>query len=129
MFLNMNAKIVITLKSFEKFSELNLPNQELKNSFISTSHENSVLASSSLRLISSIALPKKQTLFTVLRSPHIDKKSRDQFEYKIYKQFITFETEIHQIREKLYKLKCHEIPGVQMKIVFQTKTRLCFNNQ
>lgn len=75
-------------------------------------------------VISLVALPKKQTLFTVLRSPHIDKKSRDQFEYKIHKQLIILDTEINQIREKLFHLKFHEIPGVQMKVVFQTKTRL-----
>ena len=33
-------------------------------------------------------LPKKIKRFTVLRSPHIDKKSRDQFEQKIRKNSI-----------------------------------------
>lgn len=32
-----------------------------------------------------IILPSKKTLFTVLRSPHIDKKARDQFEIRTYK--------------------------------------------
>jgi ribosomal protein S10 len=32
-----------------------------------------------------IISPSKKTLFTVLRSPHIDKKARDQFEIRTYK--------------------------------------------
>ena len=77
----------------------------------------------------SIALPKTQSNYTVLRSPHIDKKSRDQFELKIHKQLIIISTEIKQIREKLFNLKFHEMPGVQMRVVFQTKTRLSFINE
>jgi len=132
----MKAKILITLKSFEKIQNSSLfgrkqafwsnlwgPNQELVDFSTSTNHERQKIS------ISSIAFPKKQTIFTVLRSPHIDKKSRDQYEYKIYKQCFTFETEVNQIREKLYHLKFHEIPGVQMKVVFQTKTRLRLNSE
>jgi small subunit ribosomal protein S10 len=142
----MKAKILITLKSFDKIQLPNISrfalNQEISGpegaegvfSILKSPRDKSFVIQSSDSLqssfrhltmpISSIALPKKQTIFTVLRSPHIDKKSRDQFEYKIYKQLITIETEINQIREKLYNLKFHEIPGVQMKVVFQTKTRL-----
>ena len=72
----------------------------------------------------SIALPKTESNYTILRSPHIDKKSRDQFELKIQKQLIIVKTEINQMREKLFNLKFHEIPGVQIKVVFKTKTRL-----
>lgn len=35
-----------------------------------------------------IPLPTKRTLFTVLRSPHIDKDSREQFEMRIHKRLI-----------------------------------------
>jgi len=33
-----------------------------------------------------IPLPTKRTLYTVLRSPHVDKKSREQFEMRIHKR-------------------------------------------
>src|SRR2546427_3222020 len=33
-----------------------------------------------------IPLPTKRSLWTVLRSPHIDKKSREQFELKTHKR-------------------------------------------
>ena len=32
-----------------------------------------------------IPLPTKRTVYTVLRSPHVDKKSREQFQTKIHK--------------------------------------------
>jgi ribosomal protein S10 len=79
--------------------------------------------------LASIALPKKQSNYTVLRSPHIDKKSRDQFALKVHKRLILVRTEIKELRKQLFNLKFHEIPGVQMKVIFHTKTRLnpsCF---
>jgi small subunit ribosomal protein S10 len=38
-----------------------------------------------------IPLPRKISRFTVLRSPHIDKKARDQFERCIYTRFLDIE--------------------------------------
>lgn len=35
------------------------------------------------------SLPTKTERFTVLRSPHVDKKSREQFEIKTYQKLIT----------------------------------------
>tara|TARA_Y100000310_G_C20503854_1_gene725394 strand:+ start:37 stop:348 length:312 start_codon:yes stop_codon:yes gene_type:complete len=35
-----------------------------------------------------IPLPTKRTIYTVLRSPHVDKKSREQFQTKIHKRMI-----------------------------------------
>ncbi len=35
-----------------------------------------------------IPLPTKRSVFTVLRSPHVDKKSREQFEIRTYKRLI-----------------------------------------
>ncbi len=35
-----------------------------------------------------IPLPTKKTRYTVLRSPHIDKKSREQFEIRTYKRML-----------------------------------------
>lgn len=35
-----------------------------------------------------VPLPTKRTIFTVLRSPNIDKKSREQFEMRIHKRLI-----------------------------------------
>jgi len=35
-----------------------------------------------------IYLPKKITLFTILKSPHVNKKSRNQFKLIVYKRII-----------------------------------------
>lgn len=35
-----------------------------------------------------VPLPTKRELYTVLRSPHIDKKSREQFQIKTHKRLI-----------------------------------------
>jgi small subunit ribosomal protein S10 len=35
-----------------------------------------------------IPLPTKKSVYTVLRSPHVDKKSREQFEIRSHKRII-----------------------------------------
>jgi Ribosomal protein S10p/S20e len=76
------------------------------------------------RHLRSIRLPKRRTLYTVLRSPHIDKKSREQFEMKIHKQCFFIQSETKYLRTQLLLLKLQDIPGVQCKIVVNYKTRL-----
>ncbi|CAI9119092.1 ribosomal protein S10, partial (mitochondrion) [Oldenlandia corymbosa var. corymbosa] len=70
-----------------------------------------------------IGLPESRVLYTVLRSPHIDKKSREQFEMEIKKQFWIIKTERHELRKKLFRLK-RRIFGAQYEILFSCKTRL-----
>jgi len=40
------------------------------------------------RVSGPIPLPTRINRFTVLRSPHVDKKSREQFEIRIYKRLL-----------------------------------------
>ena len=35
-----------------------------------------------------VPLPTRKTVYTVLRSPHVDKKSREQFEIRTHKRLI-----------------------------------------
>src|SRR5690348_18354869 len=44
-----------------------------------------------------IPLPTKRQLWTVLRSPHIDKKSREQFELKTHKRLIDIRSEERRV--------------------------------
>nr|YP_008802519.1 ribosomal protein S10 [Asclepias syriaca]AGZ63053.1 ribosomal protein S10 [Asclepias syriaca] len=69
-----------------------------------------------------IGLPESRVLYTVLRSPHIDKKSREQFEMEIKKWVI--KTERHELRKKFFWLKRQRIFGAQYSILFSCKTRL-----
>lgn len=52
-----------------------------------------------------IGLPESRVLYTVLRSPHIDKKSREQFEIEIKKKILVIKTERHELRKKFFRLK------------------------
>lgn len=46
-------------------------------------------ASSKELQVSCSHLPNKKKIYTVLRSPHIDKKSREQFEMRTYTSLVT----------------------------------------
>jgi small subunit ribosomal protein S10 len=43
------------------------------------------------KVIGPIPLPTSRRLYTVLRSPHVDKKSREQFEMRIHQRIIDIE--------------------------------------
>jgi small subunit ribosomal protein S10 len=61
-----------------------------------------------------IPLPTKRSLFTVLRSPHVNKKSRDQFEICVHKRLIDIAQSTPQTLEALTKL---DLPaGVDIEI-------------
>ena len=61
-----------------------------------------------------VPLPTKKTVYTVLRSPHVDKKSREQFEIRIHKRLIDITRSSAQTMEALEKL---DIPaGVDIEI-------------
>ena len=40
------------------------------------------------RVSGPVPLPTERSVFTVLRSPHVDKKSREQFEIRTYKRLL-----------------------------------------
>jgi small subunit ribosomal protein S10 len=61
-----------------------------------------------------VPLPTKKSIYTVLRSPHVDKKSREQFEIRIHKRLIDITRATGQTMEALEKL---DIPaGVDIEI-------------
>jgi len=62
-----------------------------------------------------IPLPTKRKLITVLRSPHIDKKSREQFEMKVHKRLITILDPKPNTIEALKKLDLPAGVHVQIK--------------
>ena len=63
-----------------------------------------------------IPLPTKKEIFTVLRSPHIDKKSREQFETRTHKRLIDIEEPTPQTIEALMKLDLASGVDVEIKI-------------
>ena len=63
-----------------------------------------------------IPLPTKIEKFTVLRSPHIDKKSREQFETRTHKRLIDIVEPTPQTVEALMKLDLASGVNIEIKI-------------
>ena len=63
-----------------------------------------------------IPLPTKIERYTVLRSPHIDKKSREQFETRTHKRLIDIIEPTPQTVEALMKLDLASGVDVEIKI-------------
>jgi small subunit ribosomal protein S10 len=68
------------------------------------------------RLAGPIPLPTKRRLYTVLRSPHVDKKSREQFEMRIHKRLIDVHNPTDRTIEEFNRLELP--PGVDIEIKF-----------
>jgi small subunit ribosomal protein S10 len=55
-------------------------------------------------VIGPIPLPTRRSVYTVLRSPHVNKKSREQFEMRIHKRLIDLTHTTQQTIDDLTKL-------------------------
>ena len=61
-----------------------------------------------------IPLPSKRSVYTILRSPHVNKKSREQFQTKIHKRLVDILNSTPKTVESLMKL---DLPaGVDIEI-------------
>ena len=63
-----------------------------------------------------IPLPTKTQRWTVLRSPHVDKKSREQFELKTHKRLIEIKDSRAQTVDALTKLDLPAGVDVEIKV-------------
>ena len=63
-----------------------------------------------------IPLPTKIERYTVLRSPHIDKKSREQFEIRTYKRLLDIVDPTPQTVDALMKLDLSAGVDVEIKL-------------
>ena len=63
-----------------------------------------------------IPLPSKKTVYTVLRSPHIDKKSREQFQLCIHKRIIDITRPTTQTIDALSKLDLPAGVNIEIKV-------------
>jgi small subunit ribosomal protein S10 len=77
MELKTNAKIRVRLESF---------NHELLVSSCQKITE--ILSRTSLNSIGMVTLPTSKRIYCVLRSPHVDKDSREHFEIRIHKRIL-----------------------------------------
>ena len=69
---------------------------------------------SGARIVGPVPLPTRINKFTVLRSPHVNKKSREQFEIRTHKRMMDILEPTQQTVDALMKLDLS--PGVDVEI-------------
>ena len=100
-----NQNIRIRLKAFEH-RVLDQATSEIANTAKRTG----------ARVRGPIPLPTKIEKFTVLRSPHIDKKSREQFEIRTHKRLLDIIDPTPQTVDALMKLDLASGVDVEIKL-------------
>ena len=100
-------KFRILLRSFDN-ELMNLASQQLR----------SVLLQTDCKVKGVVALPTKIKRFCVLRSPHVDKDSREHFEV-LYKRFIDINTNSPSILDLLLKAELPAGVSCSLKILQQ----------
>ncbi len=68
------------------------------------------------RVIGPIPLPTVRNLWTVLRSPHVDKKSREQFEMRTHKRILEILEPTPQTVDALMKLDLSGGVDIEIKL-------------
>ncbi len=100
-----NQSIRIRLKAFD-YRVLDASTQEI----VSTAKRTGA------RVRGPIPLPNKIEKYTVLRSPHIDKKSREQFEMRTHKRLMDIVDPTPQTVDALMKLDLAAGVDVEIKL-------------
>jgi small subunit ribosomal protein S10 len=67
------------------------------------------------QLVGPIPMPNRKKCFTVLRSPHIDKKSREQFELTTHRRILDIVSPSDQTMDALMKLSISSGVDVEIK--------------
>ena len=99
-------KFRILLRSFDK-DLINLACQQLRSTLIKTE----------CNLAGVVSLPTKIKRFCVLRSPHVDKDSREHFEIRIYKRFLDINTTSPSILDLLLKTELPSGVSCSLKVL------------
>jgi small subunit ribosomal protein S10 len=99
-------KFRIFLRSFDK-DLINFTSQELR----------SLLLRAECNVTGIVSLPIRIKRFCVLRSPHIDKDSREHFELRLYKKFIDINTNSPAILDLLLKTELSSGVSCSLKII------------
>jgi len=67
------------------------------------------------QLVGPVPLPNKSRCFTVLRSPHVNKKSREQFELVAHRRILDIISPSDQTMDALMKLNISSGVDVEIK--------------
>ncbi len=101
----MNQKIRIKLRSYDH----NLVD-------VSTEKIVKTVRSSGAVVTGPIPLPTEKKMFTVLRSPHVNKKSRGQFSMRTHKRLIEIYTPTQKTVDALSRLELPSGVDIQVKL-------------
>ena len=71
---------------------------------------------SGARIAGPVPLPTSRSIYTVLRSPHVEKKSREQFETRVHKRLIDIYDSTPQTVDALMKLDLPAGIGIDIKV-------------
>lgn len=96
-------KIRLTLKSYDH----QLLDQAVKQIVLAVKRTGSAI-------VGPVPLPNRRRCFTVLRSPHIDKKSREQFSLTTHRRLLDIVSPSDQTMDALMKLNISS--GVDVEI-------------
>ena len=101
----MNQKIRIKLKSYD-------------NNLVDKSSEKIVKTVSNTGAVVSgpIPLPTQKKIYTVLRSPHVNKKAREQFQLFTYKRLLDIYSSTSKTVDALMKLELPSGVDVEIKV-------------
>ena len=93
--------------------------RSFNNDFINTACEElrTTLLKTDCTLNGVVSLPTKIKKFCVLRSPHIDKDSREHFEVRLYKRFIDLSTTSPSLLDLLLKTELPAGVACSLKII------------
>ena len=108
MMAEITSKIRIRMKAYD-FKLLDQSAEEIVDTAVRTG----------ARVAGPIPLPTSRNRWTVLRSPHVDKKSREQFEIRTHKRLIDIVQSTAKTIEALNKLSLPA--GVDIKIKASSK--------
>ncbi|MEY4852375.1 MAG: 30S ribosomal protein S10 [Bacteroidia bacterium] len=101
----MNHKIRIKLKSYDH----NLVDKSAEKIVKTVKGTGAVVSGP-------IPLPTRKQIFTVLRSPHVNKKAREQFQLCSYKRLIDIHSSSAKTVDALMKLELPSGVDVEIKV-------------
>jgi len=101
----MNQKIRIKLRAYDH----RILDQSVKE-IVDTAQRTGA------RIAGPVPLPTRVSKYTVLRSPHVDKKSREQFEIRTHKRLIDIYDPTPQTVDALMKLELAAGVDVEIKL-------------
>ena len=101
----MNQKIRIKLKAYDH----RLLDQSVKEIVVTAQRTGA-------RVSGPVPLPTQVSKYTVLRSPHVDKKSREQFEIRTHKRLVDIYDPTPDTVDALMKLELASGVDVEIKL-------------